>query len=245
MRFRGENPVYSRVEYRADLSDSATYKGVASKTLLMLLITTLIAIYTMTSTNFDNLSFTSILGPLIVAPILGYIMVIMAHKQEHLSFMYALLYAIFEGVFLGFITLLVSLEVGNVGISYALLGTFGTMFGMLLVHMTGLIEVGHSFKSFIFSALISLIVVSLVFYFFFYAGAVSAQYGMGIYATIIIVSIALSAAYLLYDFNRISEYVNAGASRSHEWSLSLGLMVTLVWLYVDLLRLVYVIMRKR
>lgn len=244
MRFRSENPIYKRMDYSTGSTEyGATYMGVGLKTMFMLLITAAVAFYMMTTTTLQ-MSLGTLISSLIVAPILGYVMVLLAHRNEQLSFVFATLYALFEGVFLGIITLLVSYQIGNVGVMYAILGTFGSMFAMLLIYSTGIVKVGEGFKSFLLSALISLIIVSLVFYLFFYTGALNSTYGLGIYTTIIIVSIVLSCLYLIYDFNRISEYVNGGADKSSEWSLGLGLMVTLVWLYIDLLRLILIFTRS-
>jgi len=244
MKFRSENPIYSRVNYSAEYGEEATYTGVALKTALLLLITAGVAFNFMFNVAID-LSFGLIISAMVIAPISAFIMVILAHKNEQLSFLYSILYALFEGVFLGLITLLVRIEVGDVGITFAMVGTFATLLVMLGVHSTGLIKVGQGFKSFIFTALISLIIVSLVFYIVYYSGLLSPAIGFGFYLTIILVSILLSTLYLLHDFSRIQQYVQSGASKSSEWSLSLGLMVTLVWLYIDLLRLILILSRRR
>ena len=47
------------------------------------------------------------------------------------------------------------------------------------------------------------------------------------------------------DFDNISNLVSAGAGKEYEWSLSLGLTVTIVWLYIELLRLVAIISRRK
>lgn len=243
MRIRGENPVYKRVQYDLDQTDAASYKGVAIKTALMLLITAFIALYIAkeTAETFNGIQ---LLSALIGAPILAYIMVILAHRNQQLAWMYSILYALFEGMFLGVITLYVYSRVGFDGISYALLGTFGTILVMLFIHSTGLIKITRSFKSFLFTALFSLVFVSVLYFILTITGVLSGAMGVGIYLALVAVSVMLSAFFLLYDFDQISRHINGGAAKSSEWSLSLGLMVTIVWLYIDMLRIVYYVLGR-
>ena len=245
MRFRGENPVYSRVDYgSAEYTDSATYKGVASKTILLLLIASFVAYY-FAMNNALDLSLGTMIAYLVVAPITAFIMIILAHKNTQMAWLFSILYAIFEGVFLGMISMIVSYQVGGDAVIYALSGTFVTMFVMLILYSTRIVKVSSGFVNFLFTSLISIIVISLLFVLLSLTGIFSSSVGMGLYTTIVIVSVVISSLYLLYDFKRINEYVDSGASKEIEWSLGLGLMVTLVWLYIELLRLALIVMRKR
>ena len=141
--------------------------------------------------------------------------------------------------------MLVASYVGSDAVIYALSGTFVTMFVMLILYSTRIVKVSSGFVSFLFTALISIIVISLLFLLLSFTGIFSSAFGMGLYTTIVIVSVVISALYLLYDFKRINDLVSGGAAKELEWSLGLGLMVTLVWLYIELLRLAMIVMRKR
>jgi len=243
MRIRGENPVYKRATYDVDFTDRATYTGVVTKTIFLLALAAGVAFY---FANFTvvNMSFPAIIATLIICPIFAFIMVIMAHKQTEIAWIYAIVYALLEGAFLGLISLLVTMQVGFDGVVYALLGTFGTTLFMLLIYSTGIINITNRVKAFLTTALISLIGVSILFFILYSTGIISGELSMGFYLTIVVVSVLLAAFYLLYDFKVINEHVEAGASKNTEWSLSLGLMVTIVWLYIDLLRLVYYVLDR-
>jgi uncharacterized YccA/Bax inhibitor family protein len=243
MRFRGANPVFSRVRYETDYSNQASYFGIALKSMILLFV--IMASAASIMFRVESLSGISMLGLLIIAPIIGFIMVLLVHTQPQIAPVYAFVYALVEGVFLGAITALVSTQVGKFGVNYALMGTMGTVFTMLLIYQTGLVRMGNRFIGFLFTSLVSLMVVSLLFYIVYIFVGLDSYFGFGIYATIVIVSTLLSVLYLLYDFQRIEDYVEQGASKDYEWSLSIGLLVTIVWLYIDLLRLVYIIMGRR
>ena len=65
-----------------------------------------------------------------------------------------------------------------------------------------------------------------------------------LYYVVVFVSAALSAFFLLWDFQRIKDFVDSGADERVGWILSLGLMVTVVWIYVEMLRLLAITSRR-
>jgi uncharacterized YccA/Bax inhibitor family protein len=243
MRFRGENPIYSRASYNADYSDQATYKGVFTKTALLLLVTAIVA-YGMALNVSLEISFYQLIIGLFVSPILAIIFVIMAHRNPPMAFIYSFLYAIFEGSFLGLLSLMVAIQVGSDAILFALGGTFGTLFVMLFLYGTRIIRVGNGLRSFLFTALISVFFLGFIS-FVLLIGFGDAFYFSNFYMAIVVFSVLISALYLLYDFRRIEDYVSGGAARENEWSLSLGLITTIVWLYIEILRLILILSRRR
>ena len=248
MRFRGENPIYRSYgqDYRREYSSeyTATYGGVFRKTTLLLLLAGLIAYYVGTTTI--EFSIGMIIGSLIVAPLLAYIMVWLAHSSTNYAFLFSILYAILQGVFLGVISLMYTYYAGGEPIViYALVGTFGTVFVMLLVYTSGLVRVGEGFKGFLYTAFGTLMLITFVYMILYFTGVLSfAGSGLSLYMSIIAFSIFVSTLYLLYDFNQVQEMVEAGVDKQVEWSLSLGLIVVIIWLYVDILRLLAIIMRR-
>ena len=116
---------------------------------------------------------------------------------------------------------------------------------MLVLYNTGIIRVGTFFRRFMMSMLFGLIGASLLMLILvlFSGGFTGGLYTM--YVGIVVVSCIISALYLLIDFDNISNLVSAGAGKEYEWSLSLGLTVTIVWLYIELLRLVAIISRRK
>jgi len=246
MRFRGQNPVYSRMGdiYSTDDMDQATYGGVTSKTGLLLLIIAVVALYFGSTLRFD-VSMTGAIFTMIIAAIVALISVIMAHRNVQLAWMFSLIYATCEGLFLGFISAIVANAYGTDLVLMALMSTFGVLAGMLFLYSTGIIRVGDYFRRFLFSALIGLIFASIIMMFLFWFGGINTEIGYSFYVFIVIISVVVASLYLLVDFDNVTKLVDAGAGKEYEWSLSLGLVVTIVWLYIELLRLFMIIAGRR
>ena len=238
MRFRGANPVYTRMnDFDLDYSDQVTYTGVTVKSFLLLII---VAVFAMFSgrTIIESGSFTGGIGFLIAAPIIGMVSLFIALRNPRLSMVFSIIYAIAEGTFLGVISAIYALTQGNDVVITAVFGTFGVLFGMLFLFNTGIIRVGSKFKKFLFSALIGLIVASLFMFVGSFFGLLSTTGGYSLYIGIAVLSTIIASLYLLSDFDDIKRMVESGAPKEYEWTLALGLIVTLVWLYIELLRLI-------
>ena len=243
MRYRSTNPVLKYGDFSNVGSETATYSGVALKTGILLAIIAGVAMY-----FGSTLDFTGDIGgaifTIILAPIVAIIMVILAHKNTQMAWVFSLVYAAAEGIFLGFISGLYAYFFGNEIVLTALVATFGVLSAMLFLYSTGIIRVGSTFRRFMMSALFGLIGASLFLFIFALFGGLNTQLGYTLYAGIVIISVIISALYLLIDFDNVSKLVSAGASKEYEWSLALGLVVTIVWLYIELLRLIAIISRR-
>lgn len=244
MRFRGANPVYSRMGDISGSGVSATYGGVTLKTGFLLGIIAIIALYFGSTLDFDvnpmGMIFT-VFGSAITA----FIMVILVHRNVELAWIFSIIYAACEGIFLGFISAIFASYIGSNGVLMALLATFGVLTGMLLLYSTGLIRVGSGFRQFMFSALMGIIFATFIMIIISLFGGFDTRAGYSFYVTIVLASVVISSLYLLVDFKNITELVNAGAGKEYEWGLALGLVVTIIWLYVELLRLILIITGRR
>jgi uncharacterized YccA/Bax inhibitor family protein len=156
-----------------------------------------------------------------------------------------LTYAALEGLFLGAFSFVVAnLYVSGVSagalISQAILGTLGVFVGMLVVYKTGAIRVTPKFTRMIVAGLFGVVALMLGN---FIIGMFNGGAGMGLRSggTIAIifslVCIALAAFSFLIDFDAADQMIRAGAPEKAAWGIALGLTVTLVWLYVEILRL--------
>ena len=148
-----------------------------------------------------------------------------------------------QGVLIGGLSALYAAQLGDHLIGTAVLATFAVFFSMLLLYRTRVIRVTAAFQKVMFTALIGLILMSLVFFVLFLIGGWGFFGGtpIALYALIVIGGVVISALFLNISFNQIEEAVNAGADKRFEWMLSLGLILTLVWLYIELLRLIAII----
>ncbi|WP_099022521.1 Bax inhibitor-1/YccA family protein [Mycolicibacterium palauense] len=156
-------------------------------------------------------------------------------------------YAALEGLFVGavsflFTNVLVSGANAGVMISQAVLGTLGVFFGMLVVYKTGAIRVTPKFTRMIVAGMIGALVLML-------GNLVLAMFGVGggeglgirsggpIAILFSLFVIGLAAFSFLIDFDAADQMIRAGAPEKAAWGIALGLTVTLVWLYIEILRL--------
>ena len=154
-------------------------------------------------------------------------------------------YAALEGLFVGAISWLF----GNVmvqGISagalitQAVLGTVGVFFGMLVVYKTGAIRVTPKFTRMMVASMVGVLVLmlgSFVIGMFTHnpGGPLRDGGTMSIIFSLVVIGIA--AFSFLIDFDAADQMIRAGAPEKAAWGIALGLTVTLVWLYLEILRL--------
>ncbi len=148
------------------------------------------------------------------------------------------LYATAEGLFLGGISAVFD-QIYS-GIAFQAVGlTFGTLFGLLFAYRTGLIRATENFKLGVFAATSGICLLYLV-------GFVLRMFGSGIHfiheAGLVGIGFSLfvvviAALNLVLDFDFIEEGAKRGAPKYMEWYGAFGLLVTLVWLYLEILRL--------
>jgi uncharacterized YccA/Bax inhibitor family protein len=160
------------------------------------------------------------------------------------------LYAIAEGVFLGAISGLYAenfattdgqggIELNTCLVMQAIMLTFGVLAAMLLAYTTRLIKPTEKFKTGVIAATGAVCLVYLVSIIMNLFGAtmpfIHDTGPIGIGLSVVIVAIA--ALNLVLDFDFIEQGVNAGAPKHLEWYGGFTLLVTLVWLYLEILRL--------
>ena len=148
------------------------------------------------------------------------------------------LYAIAEGVFLGAISAMFDARFNGI-VMQAVLLTFGTLFAMLFAYRSGLIKATENFKLGVVAATGGIFLVylaTIVLGFFGIQIPLIHESGIvGIGFSLFVVVIA--ALNLVLDFDFIETGVERGAPKYMEWYGAFGLMVTLVWLYLEFLRL--------
>jgi len=148
-------------------------------------------------------------------------------------------YALLEGLALGGISAVFEMRYPGIGIEAVSL-TFGTLLVLLLAYSSGLIKVTDKFRMGIVAATggIFLFYMLQMVLGFFGVQVFSTVHGsgpIGIGFSLIVVAIA--ALNLVLDFDFIEQGVKVGAPKYMEWYGAFGIMVTLVWLYLEILRL--------
>ncbi|RPA65297.1 hypothetical protein EF294_05560 [Gordonia oryzae] len=219
-----------------------TIDDVVTKTAITLGVLTIsaIAAYFLVSAN------KALAMPLFgIGAIGGLVLVLIAsfgRKQDNPAIVLG--YAVFEGLFVGsisyvFANWMVSETSAGALIGQAVLGTFGVFFGMLLVYKVGAIRVTPRFTRMLFAGLIGVIVLMVgnLIMSLFTGGAGILRDGGPIAIIFSLICIALAAFSFLVDFDAADRLIRAGAPDRAAWGVALGLTVTLVWLYVEILRL--------
>ena len=147
-------------------------------------------------------------------------------------------YAVCEGLFLGGIS--ATFEASYPGVvSQAVAGTFAALFAMLILYRTNMIRCTDKFRSVIFIATLSNAAVYLIDFiggfFHMHVPMINAATPAGIAISAVICVIA--ALNLIIDFDFIERGSQMMLPKDMEWYGAFGLMVTLVWLYLEILRL--------
>jgi uncharacterized YccA/Bax inhibitor family protein len=95
-----------------------------------------------------------------------------------------------------------------------------------------------------FTALLGVIFASLLFFVLALLGF-AGELAFGYYMVIIGISVVLASLFLVIDFDNIQMMIDAGSDARTEWMFALSLLVTIVWLYVELLRLLLILSQRR
>ena len=155
------------------------------------------------------------------------------------------LYAACEGLFLGGISAVFETQYPGI-VSQAVAGTFGALFSMLILYKFGIIRCTDKFRSVIFISTLSVAVVYLVDligrFFHMSVPVINTSSDLGILFSIVVVAIA--ALNLIIDFDFVEKGAQRMLPKDYEWFGAFGLMVTLVWLYLEILKLLAKLNRK-
>ena len=151
-----------------------------------------------------------------------------------------LTYSAAMGVALGGITGALESIPNFEGIGFqAVVGTAGVFVGMLVVYKTGAVRVTPRFTKWLIGAMFGVVILAIVNLLasFFTTGGLGLRDGSPLAYLFSIVCIGVAAFSLLLDFDMADRAVRDGAPARFAWYIAFGLMTTLVWLYIEILRL--------
>ncbi|MGD9530209.1 Bax inhibitor-1/YccA family protein [Pseudonocardia sp.] len=170
--------------------------------------------------------------------IVGFIVSLVLIFKQHLAKApMVLLYSVCMGVALGGISGLLNAQFPGIAFQ-AVVGTAGVFFGMLIVYKTGAVKVTPRFTKWLIGAMIGVVVLMLFNLVMSLFGINTGLRDGGALAIIFsLVVIGVAAFSLLLDFDAADQAVRAGAPARFAWYIAFGLMTTLVWLYIEILRL--------
>ncbi len=239
------NNVYDVQAQHIGYGQGMTIAGAVNKAGILILLVMLSAAWTWNQ-FFNSLSVTAageyptnnMGGYIMIGAFGGFITAMITIFKKEWSPFTAPVYALLEGLFLGALSATFELRFPGIAIE-AVAATFGTAFCLLLAYRSGLIRASEKFTLGIVAATGG---IAIVYFLSMILGLFHIQipgiFGSGPIGILFSVAVVIIAALnLILDFAFIEEGASRGAPKYMEWYGAFGLMVTLVWLYLEILRL--------
>lgn len=233
LSLRSGNPVLSKKTFTKTLSssDEMTIEGTVNKTAISLLLLVWTGYFT-----FDVISPVLLIG----SGIGGFILAIVTIFKKEWAPITVPLYAILEGALLGGISYMYNSTYNGI-VTNAILLTVGILVSLLIAYRSGYIKATENFKLGIFAATGGIAIVYFINFIMGFFGS-----GLGVMSInnasplsigFSIVVVIVASLNLVLDFDFIEEGAEKGAPKYMEWYGAFGLLVTLIWLYLEILRL--------
>ncbi|MFA8434516.1 MAG: Bax inhibitor-1/YccA family protein [Marinifilaceae bacterium] len=240
---KSSNPVFSNKVFSSSgvAEESMTVNGTVNKIGLMLLLVVAAASYTW-RLFFNDITpegmGASITPWIIGGSVGGLIFALVTVFKPVWSPYTAPVYAICEGLLLGGLSAMFNSYYPGIVVQAVGL-TFATLFAMLFAYKSGWVRVTQKFRTGIIAATGGIALFYLVtFVMSFFGVNLDFMYGSGnLSIGISLVVVVIAALNLVLDFDFIERGAAMGAPKHMEWYGAFGLMVTLIWLYIELLRL--------
>ena len=232
------NPMLERGNFEIvpGASGTMTMRGTINKTAILLAITIVGAAYTWSAVRggYGNAG----MGYATIGAIAGFILAMVTIFKQSWAPVTAPIYALCEGLFVGGISAAYEAKTGGITLQAVML-TFGTFAGMLFLFQANILRATPMFMKIVVGATFGIMVTFLlgfIFSFFHISLPIFGGGQIGLLFSLAVVVIA--ALNLIIDFEFIQQSANSGAAPKYmEWYGAFGLLVTLVWLYISILRL--------
>lgn len=233
------NPVFSQNVVERDIaldSEPMTVNGAINKTfiLLAILIASSFAVWNLFFQGYtDKVGMLTMVG--FITSIISFIVIMFNRKAIAIA---APIYAASEGLLLGGISAIFEKSYPGIAIQ-AIASTFAALFSLLFLYRIGAIKCTEKFRSILFISTLSIAgiyFVNLIGSFFgMRIPQIFTSSSIGIGFSLVVVVIA--ALNLIIDFDFIEQGAQRLLGKSYEWYGAFGLLVTLVWLYIEILNL--------
>ena len=232
------NPVFSGIKVEENIDSYASVRGVALKTIILLGVAILSGVLSISYfgayivTN-PGLYFFCLIGAVIAA--------IVGQVSPRFAPVASIIYAALEGAVLGLLSFLFEAAITGIVLSAVLITA--TIFGvMLILYLTNLVRATRRFARLMMVISISMFTISLLYLISYLINPTNVLILALTNNTGLVILIGgltlLYAAYMLVmDFEQVKMIVSHGFDKRYEWTAALGLMVTIVWIYVEVLRI--------
>jgi uncharacterized YccA/Bax inhibitor family protein len=240
LSFRSGNPALSSKIFENEKNknngplikdDVMTIKGTVDKTAMSILLLLMAGYFSFTE---DSMIF------MITGLIGGIITLIITIRKKHLSPITVPVYAMFQGLMLGGISFMYGQLFEGI-VFNAIMITVSILISLLFAYRSGIIKATENFKLGVFAATVGLALFYLISFigsFFGLGFSVMDPTNASLFSIgFSLVVIVIASLNLVLDFDFIEEGAEKGAPKYMEWYGAFGLIVTLVWLYLEVLRL--------
>ncbi|MBR2891612.1 MAG: Bax inhibitor-1/YccA family protein [Bacilli bacterium] len=246
MRY-GRNIVFQRAnEFYGD--NTATLKGVAIKSIIMLLSAILSSILCMSFVGKYEVESTGVvIFGYLISPIITMVLSFVMSYNPLAAKSLAIPYSILEGISIGTLAGIMQIAFGDVAgvlVGLALVITLAFFLGASVLYATGLVRVTTGFRRFLWITLLGVIIssvtISIIGIFSPYIYDVF--YGLGNLSLVLaIISVLIAGAYSLITLDNAAKIVEAGLDKNFEWYAAFGIILNLIWLFYEVLRLIIIL----
>ena len=211
-----------------------TVNGTIQLTAMMSLLVVLAASFTWSKFSLGYMDMVGILTS--VSALGGFIVALIIMFARTMFLVPA--YAVLEGLFLGGVSAIFESQYPGI-VMQAVAGTFAALFSMLILYRTGMIKCTEKFRSVIIISTLSIAAIYLVDFIghFFHMAVplINTSSTFGILFSVGVVAVA--ALNLILDFDFVEQGAKQMLPKKYEWYGAFGLLVTIVWLYLEILKL--------
>lgn len=237
-RFQSSNPILTKDRFKsvhASGHQVMTIDGTVNKAGMLLGITALSSVYAWSSQVFST-------GLWIGVMIVGLVLALLTYAKPQIAHITAPLYCAAKGLVLGSVSVMAEARFPGI-VTNALVLTFGLMAVMLSSYKMGWVRATPKLQKMVSFALMAYFVL-------FITSMIASMFGADIGSLfhhgpiaigISLFGVGLGALFLVLDFDEIEQGAMAGLDKQQEWVGAFGLMVTLIWIYWEMLRLLMIL----
>jgi len=222
---------------RSATGDVMTINGTVNRTGILLCLLMLTAVFSWDKA-YSAVNPGALYPWLIGSAIAGFVIALITVFKKTAAPITAPIYAAVEGILLGILSAFYEMQFPGL-VFQAVLLTFGTLFALLIAYRSGVIKATENFKLGVVAATGGIALIYLVtFVLSFFNVSIPFIHGSGtigiLFSLFVVVIAALN---LVLDFDFIERGAERRAPKYMEWYAAFGLLVTLIWLYIEMLRL--------
>jgi len=216
-----------------DYNNTMTVRGAVNKTAILFMV---LLIGAATAWYMPYIGINPLV-PAIAGAIIGTVLVIVSVFSPKSSRYTAPAYALFEGVFIGGISWYFNLKWPGI-VLQAVAGTLVTFGVCLALYKFGVIKVTQQFRSVVMASMMAIFTLYMAGFILSFFGFTMFFYGTSIYSIGFSVFVVVIAAMRLFlDFDDIEQGAERNLPKYMEWFSAMGLMITLIWMYLEILKL--------